>query len=553
MSAINLPQMHRHSSQRLAEKNAIKYRCGEDVRGLSWTEYRLQADWVAAGLAKLGVQLGDRVSLFSENRYEWLIADHGMLSCGATTVPLHAPLAPVQVAYQLGHSESSGIILSNADQAAKLASVIDQLPELKFVISFDPVPDLPRVKMVTWDQLLEDGRSVGAGLESQVIEMESKIAAGQLATLIYTSGTTGNPKGVMLTHDNLLTNAIATESISEFDESDVLLSWLPYSHIYARTVDHYMTNYIGATICLSASVDNVLNDLQEYQPTWLTSVPRLYEKVWDSVATMPKEQRAVALKHVFGPKIRQLSSGGAPLPRQICEGFFEAGIPLYEGYGLTESSPVISFNSEKNNRIGSVGKAIPGIEVRIDNDGEILTRGPHVMKGYWRNAEATQETISGGWLRTGDVGELDDDGFLKITDRKKDLIITSGGKNIAPSELERLMIKSPLIDQAVAYGDGRSYVSALIFPALDLLKKKVEEQGWTLTEGGKFYEDEAVVACYEAIIEELMANVSQPERVKKILIVATPLSVEAEELTATLKVRRRHVISKYEEQLAKLY
>lgn len=552
--ADNLCRMHRRACARFGSRTALRFKRFGRFQDVNWTDYRRKADKIACGLISLGIQVGDRVAMLSENRVEWLITDHGILSSGAVNVPLHAPLAPDQVAYQVGHSGARGIIVSGQAQADKVIEVLDQLPDLEFVVSFDPVDGLPdRIQHVTWTQLLELAR--GTDQSNPLHEMtarEAQLSTDSLATIIYTSGTTGNPKGVMLTHGNLLSNAVATGEVSFVDQSHTLLSWLPYSHIYARTVDHYLTSSVGLTVALAESVDTLVANLDEIKPEWLTAVPRFYEKIWSIVETMSDDDKTSTLHKIFGPNVRQLTSGGAPLPRHICEGFFAAGLPCLEGYGLTESSPVIAFNSVDSWRIGSVGRPIPGVEVRIAEDGEILTRGPHVMAGYWNNAEATAETIVDGWLQTGDVGVLDDDGFLAITDRKKDLMITSGGKNVAPSVIERLLISDPLIDQAVLFGDGRQFMSALLVPNFEELSKTVD-QTIEPSDDAQFLTDDAVLELLESRVESLMEAVSQPERVRRFLVLARPFQVEDDELTATLKVRRRHIIAKYADELEKLY
>jgi long-chain acyl-CoA synthetase len=306
-------------------------------------------------------------------------------------------------------------------------------------------------------------------------------------------------------------------------------------------------------MALAESVDTLVLNLSEIHAMWMNSVPRFYEKVWSSVEGLAPEPRAQKLHRIFGPRIRNLCSGGAPLPRHLAEGFQAAGIPLLQGYGLTESSPVISFNSLTCNRLGSVGRAIPGVEVKIASDGEILTRGPHVMKGYWNDPEATARTIVDGWLHTGDVGHLDADGFLFITDRKKDLIITSGGKNIAPTELERLLISDPFVDQAVVFGDARPFVSAILVPNFARLEEVCAAQGWKLDVADGFIRTAAVLDFYQERVDRVMEPVSQPERVKKCLLLARPFQVAEDELTATLKLRRRHIIAKFEPELAALY
>ena len=333
----------------------------------------------------------------------------------------------------------------------------------------------------------------------------------------------------------------------------MLLSWLPYSHIYARLCDDYVTALSGMAVALAESIDTLVVNLVETQPMWLTSVPRFYEKVWASVDTLPQQERDEKLRRLFGYRLKQLSSGGAPLPKHICEAFNKAGYPVDGRLRPDGNLAGDQLQQIADNRPGTVGKAIPGVEVKIAPDGEILTRGPHVMQGYWKNPEATAETIIDGWLHTGDVGHLDNDGYLSITDRKKDLIITSGGKNIAPSELERILTSDVFIDQAVVYGDGRKFVSALIVPNFDNLNAKVQELGIELQANGKFITDGTIRDFYAQRIKQVMQPVSQPERVKKFLLLKEPFKLEAEELTATLKVRRRHVVKTYETYLAALY
>jgi long-chain acyl-CoA synthetase len=549
----NLASFHRDACRRYGDNTALRFKRWSRYQDLSWSDYRRQADGAAAGLIELGINPNDRVAILSENRYEWLVADHAILSCGAVNVPLHAPLTAVQAAYQLGHSDTRGIFVSSQVQADKVADVLDSLPQIEFVVSFEPVTPLPRVRYLSWPGLLHRGWLHGQTARNEIGRREAALEGDDLATLIYTSGTTGNPKGVMLTHANLLSNALATRQLAEMRLGDVQLSWLPYSHIYARTVDHYLATSAGTTLALAESVDTLVTNLAETQPMWINSVPRFYEKVWSEVETFASERRAGELRRIFGRNMRHLSSGGAPLPKHIGAAFYELGLPIFEGYGLTESSPVISFNCAARHRLGSVGPVIGGVEVRIAPDGEILTRGPHVMKGYWKDPQATAQALVDGWLHTGDVGYVDADGFLFITDRKKDLIITSGGKNIAPTELERLLISDPFIDQAVVYGDRRPFVVAMVVPNFSRLEEECTVQGWKLDVLGDFIVAPEVLSFYQSRIDNLMQAVSQPEGVKACLILARPLQVADEELTATLKVRRRHIIAKFEPQLAALY
>ncbi len=554
MTFSNLSDMHRRQCELLGPRTAIRYKRDGLYHDLTWSEYRSMADQAAAGLIQLGVNPGDRVAILSANRFEWLIADQAILSTGAADVPLHAPLAPRQVEYQVGHSQSRGIIVSCQQQADKVFHVLESLPNLEFLVSFEPVVSpTDKIRVLTWHGLMQRGRS--AKKQDEILKREAKVTSKDLATIIYTSGTTGNPKGVMLTHGNLVENAETTLAIGPREPSDVLLSWLPYSHIYARTCDLYVPVIAGAVVALAESMDTLVVNLAETWPTWITSVPRFYEKVWAKVEELPADKRSASLKKIFGPRIRQLSSGGAPLPRHVCQGFFDAGLPLLEGYGLTETSPVVSFNRLDDYRIGTVGKALPGVEIKIASDGEILVRGPNIMQGYWRNPEATAEVIEkDGWFHTGDVGHLDADGYLTITDRKKDLIITSAGKNIAPSELERLLVSDIYIDQAVVYGDGRRFVSALIVPNFEQLKAKAAELKCPLESTPEgFLKTPCLNEFFSQRIDAVMQEVSNPERVKKFLVLDRPFQLDADELTATLKVRRNHIIGKFEPQLAALY
>ncbi|HEY2154963.1 MAG TPA: AMP-dependent synthetase/ligase, partial [Isosphaeraceae bacterium] len=451
----NLAAMHRATAERLGPRVALRLKRYGLYQDVSWDVYRGRADAVAAALIALGIGKGDRVGILAENRAEWPVVDMGILSAGAVDVPLHAPLTPPQVLYQLEHSGARGLFVSGLVQLEKIEAIRDELTSLEFIVSFDRIDSGVFQGLLTLDGLLTRGRRDLPRDGGDIHRREASLTHDDLATIIYKSGTTGRPKGVMLTHGNLVSNAEATAGCAESSPDDVLLSWLPYSHIYARTCDLYVTMLAGATLALAESADTLLVNLAEIQPTDFTSVPRFYEKVWSAVEGLPLADRSTRLRRIFGPNVRRLSSGGAPLPRHVAEGFIEAGLPLYEGYGQTESSPVVSFNRVGAAKVGTVGPAVPGVEVRIADDGEILTRGPHVMKGYWDEPEATRQTIVDGWLHTGDVGHLDDEGFLTITDRKKDLIITSLGKNIAPAEIEKLLVADPYIDQAVLYGDRR--------------------------------------------------------------------------------------------------
>lgn len=553
MTVTNLSAMHRETAGRLGPRPALRSKSLGLYQDISWDQYRRAADFAASALIDRGIKAGDRVGILAENSPSWLIADIAVLATGAADVPVHAPSSAAQVAYQLGHSGARAVIVSNQAQADKVLASAGELPGLSLLVSFEPVDARGLIPHVTWDGLVQSGRSHGTFGLGLVEKREAALGRDDLATIIYTSGTTGNPKGVMLTHGNLLTNAEAVEQFSDLTDEDVLLSWLPYSHIYARTVDHYLCIITGATVCVAESVDTLVRNLAETRPTWMTAVPRFYEKLWASVEPLPAPQRDAALKSIFGPRIRRLSSGGAPLPKHLAESFVASGLPLYEGYGLTESSPVISFNYPGRHRIGSVGPAIPGVEIKTADDGEILTRGPHVMAGYWNDEPATRAAVVDGWLYTGDVGRIDDEGYLYITDRKKDLIITSGGKNVAPSELERLLVRDELIDQAVVFGDAMPFVSALLVPNFERLAAELGPAHGPVKTDGDLIVDEGARALFAARVERVMEAVSQPERVRAFLVLSRPFQAEADEMTSTMKVRRRHILEKFRGPLQALY
>jgi long-chain acyl-CoA synthetase len=553
VATSNLSTMHRAVAERLGPRSALRFKRDGLYHDVSWKEYRTQADRAATGLIGLGIKKGDRVGILAENSAEWLIADIAILATGAVDVPVHAPCVASQVEYQLQHSGARAVVVSNQDQADKVLSVLDALPDLEFLVSFSSVETRGKLALVPWESLKHAGWQQGTTGAAELASRECTLTRDDLATIVYTSGTTGKPKGVMLTHGNLLSNAEATLASSVVTPDDVLLSWLPYSHIYARTVDHYVSILSGATVCLAETPDTLLVNLAETQPTWMTAVPRFYEKLWAKVEHLPSEARAATLKRIFGPRMRRLSSGGAPLPRYVAEGFVEAGLPLFQGYGLTESSPVISFNTPERNKVGTVGTAISGISIAIAEDGEVLTRGPHVMRGYWKDQKATRAAIVDGWLHTGDVGHLDSDGFLTITDRKKDLIVTSEGNNVSPGELERLLTRDEMIDQAVVHGDGERFVTAIIVPNFDGLRAALGSSHGPLDTQGDLILDADAYAILKPRVDRLMQSVSRPERVRDFLILSRPFQIESGELTPTMKVRRRYILAKFRRQLDVLY
>jgi long-chain acyl-CoA synthetase len=552
MAYRNLAELLRRQAERLGPRPALRFKRHGLYHDLTWDEYRALALACAAALVDAGVQPGDRVGLLSENRLEWLIADMGLITAGAVNVPPHAPLSARQVHFQMADAGVSWLFVSTAEQLDKVLQVWQELPRLRGIVVFDR---LSRPDAWPWSGFLQRGRQAVPRLLPELGRREQALGPEDLATVMYTSGTTGNPKGVMLTQGNLLSNASAVLEASPFEPESVLLSWLPYSHIYARTVDHYQHLLAGTVLALAESGDTVVENLQEVRPTHFTAVPRFYEKVLTAVTGNDPANAGRRLRGLFGPRIDWMSSGGAPLPRPVAEAYHAAGLLLLQGYGLTESSPVITFNRKSRHKLDTVGPTVPGVEVAIAPDGEVLTRGPHVMKGYWNNPAATAEAIQDGWLYTGDLGQLDDEGFLRITGRKKELLVLSNGKKVVPGYLEGLLLADECIDQAVVYGEACRFLSALIVPHWSNVRRTLQADGVNAGDApdDKLAGHPAVERLLRRRIDAALADVSPWEQVKKFLVLPRPFTVAAEELTVSLKLRRGVVLGKYRSQLEALY
>ncbi len=559
MKYRNLTELHRLQAERLGPRPALRFRRHGLFQDVSWEEYRADALACASALVDAGVQPGNRVGLLSENRVEWLIADMGILAAAAVNVPPHAPLTARQIHFQLQDAEVCWLFVSTPDQLAKIQQIRSDLPLLRGIVLFQcenaPGDALNSSGVVSWDGFLQRGRFMLARLTPELARREAKLGPDALATIMYTSGTTGNPKGVMLTHANLLSNACAALEGSPKAPEDVVLNWLPFSHIYARTVDHYMNLAAGVAVCLATSGETVLEDIKDVQPTHMASVPRLYEKVLTAVASADKGETNRKLRKKFGPRLDYLSSGGAPLPLPVAEAYQAAGLLVLQGYGLTESSPIITFNRKTLHKLGTVGPALPGVEVAIAPDGEVLTRGPHVMKGYWKNPEATAEAIRDGWLHTGDLGSLDADGFLTITGRKKELLVLSNAKKVVPTYLEGLLLADQCIDQAVIYGEGRHYLTALIVPHWDNLRRALQAEGAVAdhTSTEELAQHPVTSAFLRKRIDAALCDVANWEQVKKFLVLPQPFTVANDELTVSLKLRRNVVLAKHAAKLEALY
>jgi len=551
MSARNLAEQLRCQAEQRGPAVALRYKRYGYYRDLSWDQYHEIGCACAAALIDAGLQKGDRAGIFAENRLEWLLADVGILTAAAVNVTPHAPLTAKQVQYELADSGVNWLFVSTVEQRDKIAAIRHELPELRGVVVFDSAAVAPG--FLSWQGFLQRGRMRRRDYETELRARETALSRDDLATIMYTSGTTGQPKGVMLTHGNLLSNTQAMLEASPQSQDDMCLNWLPFSHIYARTVDHYRTLVSGSPLALAENAECLVTNISDIHPTHMNSVPRFYEKVLTLVKSDDPAETGRRLRKVFGPRIAFLSSGGAPLPLPVAQAYQAAGLLILQGYGLTETSPVITFNRRERFKLDSVGPAINGVEVRIGDDGEVLTRGPHVMKGYWKKPGATTDAIRDNWFHTGDLGRLDNDGFLYITGRKKELMVLSNGKKVVPSYLEGLLIADACIDQAVVCGEGRNFLTALIVPHWDNLRAALNDNTLAKASASELAQHPAVHALLEKKINATLAEVSSYEQVRKFAILTEPFSQANDELTVTLKLRRSVVVNHHTAALEKLY
>ncbi len=575
-------------------------RCvGDGYRDLSSADLLEQVRALSLGLRSIGVAPGDRVAIVSESRPEWTLADLAVLAAGAITVPVYPTLSPAQTQIILADSGARFAVASDDTQVAKVQDIAGELPGLERIVAIDArewkAPG--RLPVETWGRVQGAGRARIQADPAEAARFEAFVARlepSDTATIIYTSGTSGTPKGVVLTHHNILSNVIAINAVLGVQADDVALSFLPISHTFERTA-LYLYLYEGVTICFAESLQTIARDLARVAPTVMTGVPRVFEKfqaaVVETVArTSPARQRlfdwAVGVGHAMadaqlggtrpgpwlrarhavadrlvlskirertGGRLRRMVSGSAPLARHTAEFFYAVGMQIFEGYGLTETAPVLTVNPPGAPRLGTVGPALPGVEIRIADDGEILVRGPNVMAGYYNRPDETREALRGGWFHTGDVGELDPDGYLRITDRMKDLIVTSGGKNIAPQPIELRLKASPLVAEAVIIGDRRNFAAALIVPDFAALEVKLRADGAPSGSREQLAQRPDVVAIYQAIVDAINADLAQFERIKRMALLPSELTIEGGELTPTLKLRRRVVEQRWATTIDQIY
>ncbi len=577
------------------DKDLLKYKVDDKYTGVSYSKFKEETDSFAFGLASLGIKREDKVAIMSENRPEWVYTDMAALALGAIDVPLYPSLTAASVEFILNNSESKCIVVSNKFQLNKILKILNNCKYLDFIVVMNENDFDPSVKNLhSFKQVQEIGNEYKNNNPDFLKDSMSMVKENDDCTIIYTSGTTGEPKGVVLTHKNIMSNVTSALEAFPITENDVFLSFLPLCHIFERMAGYYTAFASGASVCYAESIEKVAANLAEINPTIMTSVPRLFERIYSkiirNVESQPKKKQkifywametgrqyanakregkipiALSVKHKladklvfnklrdrFGGKIRFFISGGAALPRELGE-FFEAfGAIVIEGYGLTESSPVLAANRVDDYKFGSVGKPFPGVEIKIAADGEILARGPNIMQGYYKNKKETDATIKDGWLYTGDIGVFDTDGFLLITDRKKHLFKTSAGKYIAPTPIENTFLGSKYIDQFILIGDRRMFLSALIVPDFEAVKEYADSNNIPYADEKDLAQNDEIYKLLEKDMVQFQKKLANYERVRKFVLLDNPFTIDTGEITPSLKIKRKVVEEKYSELINRMY
>jgi long-chain acyl-CoA synthetase len=586
----NLCTVFAQVAQRQPDHTALVRILKGQTYPLTYGDYLQRVIHLSSGLEATGVSSGDRVLLLSENRPEWAIADYALLSLGAIVVPVYPSLPANQIEYLARDSGARVIIVSDEKQYRKAVEVSQAVPQLETIVCMDP-PDEFASNAISFTDIERRGAE-DTDAERRFHERIAQIPPDHVATFIYTSGTTGEPKGAMLTHHNLQSNVDACLQVIHAGPDDVFLSFLPLSHVFERMAGHFTAVACGATVYYCETLFTIARDMQIARPTVMLAVPRLFESIRDrileNVTKQPPLRRRIfhwafrnaskaaqavrgerrwtpwlRFKHrladklvlhkvrdLTGGRLRFFISGGAALGRQNAEFFHAFGILILEGYGLTETSPVVSVNRPEYYRFGTVGRPIPGVEVRIAEDGEILVRGPNVMLGYYNKPAETAEVIDpDGWFHTGDLGSIDADGFLRITGRKKDIIVLANGKNVAPVPIEEQLKSSPYISEAVLFGDEQDVITALIVPNFEQTREWAKMQGLLVQSDAELVALPEVKQLMKQEIDRLTTHLAEFEKVRRFTLLDHPFSIETGELTPTLKVRRHFIKQRYAKEL----
>ena len=589
-----LPELFRHAALKHDLTDALNFKARGEWRPISTRDMLDRIECIAYGLVSVGISKGDKAAILSPNSPEWTLVDAGCQFAAIVDVPIYTTLAPASVKYILNDSGSKLLFIANKAEYDRVAGVIDECSAIKtLVVMNDDV--IERSGSISLHELEARGRRFRDERAELLSELSSTIHPNDLATLIYTSGTTGEPKGVMLTHANIISNVIDAGEKYDFSIHDISLSVLPLTHVFERSA-MYLYIFNGMSVYYAESVDKVPDNLREVRPTIFIGVPRIFEKVYakaklkaaqsggmkekifDWAVEVAKEfamrlekretpsfllslRHKIAdrlvyskLREFFGGRLRACITGGAALPDEIHLIFTGAGITIMQGYGLTETSPVITSNNPSAVKLGTVGKPIRNMQIRIADDGEIEALGPGVMLGYYNKPEATRNAFTeDGWFKTGDIGEIDEEGFLRITDRKKELFKTSGGKYIAPSPIEQMIRSSRFVSQAVLVGNERKFAAALVVPNFEMLESYVKLKGLDATTPAEMCRNERIIDLLHRQIESATHDLARFEKVKKIALLENELTVEGGELTPTLKIKRRVVEEKYKDVIESLY
>jgi len=573
-----IPQQFKETAQKFAKRPALKFKYHGAYISLSFAELKNRIEIMSKGLQELGLMKNDRLAILSENRSEWVRTDLATLSLGAISVPIHTTLSPKIIKHILNDSGSRVILVSNQEQFNKLLLVINDLPELRVVIyiSLDHQPnDLADKKLISLDEVMALGKK-----SKKEINIEVKPA--DVASIVYTSGTTAMPKGVMLTHHNFLFDAEASVTAVPVDEHDILLSFLPLSHVLERTVGYYAPLVCrGCCIAYAESVKTLKKNLREVKPTILVSVPRIFERIHDGIWDQVKEGSALrykifvwALKQepgsltykiadffvfhkirkALGGRLRFTISGGATLNHKLARFFARLGIKIVEGYGLTETSPAVTVNRLENIKFGRVGQQLPGVEIKIAVDKEILVRGPLIMKGYYKNESLTKEAIDAdGWFHTGDLGFMTSEGFLVIIGRKKEMISLSNGKIAWPESLEVVLNSDKFIVESMVYGNNKSYLVALVIPDWTEVYRHLEELGLVSKEPDQLIKEPELIKLFTKRLEKINEQFADWEKIRKFVLLPKEFSAQKDEVTPTLKLRRSVIESNYQKEIEKMY
>ena len=596
MNFRTIPEMFHGVVMKNPDKKLLFGKKSDSWVGYSGREIMSTVRHISFGLRGLGIGPGGNVAILSGNSPRWAMADYGIVCSGAATVCLYPTLTPAQVAYILRDSLSKAIFVEDEEQLEKVDRIRDDCPDLSSVIVMNDWESDSDGRAMTFSEFCAKGEEFEKTAETTFEKMVGSVKPEDLLTLIYTSGTTGNPKGVMLTHDNLVSNIHGINERFDFDRTGVFLSFLPLSHSLERMGGHFTAFCRECAIYYAEDIESLPGNFLDVKPNVVLSVPRLFEKVYEKVKEQMESlppwrgkifgwairtgnevteyrsrgkpvpallrlKRALAGRFVcskvkarLGGEIEFFISGGAPLSREIAAFFGAMDILILEGYGLTETSPVLTVNSLDDYRYGTVGKPLCNVEIRIAADGEILARGPNVMKGYFNNPGATSEALDpDGWLRTGDIGEFDEDGFLKVTDRKKNLIVTSTGNNVTPATLENMLLQSSFIEQTMVIGDNRNYVAALIVPDFKRVSGHLASEGAAAEDPETMIKDERVLRLFDSEVASVMSEAADYERVKRFALLREGFTIERGELTPTMKVVRKKVLSHYSALIETLY